>query len=99
MEEKKLISLTDEIVDAIVNISMGKGKMKAMIPGSAAKKIINDEELFKSLKECYINYLSSVTGKIDDRDELRNLSDFRYELEALYNDEEVEETQTTEEEN
>lgn len=104
MDEKKLISLTDEIVDALVNISMGRGKMKALIPGSVTRKLVKDEALFNSVKECYINYLSGVFGKIDDREELKTLSDFRYELESIYNggdgtNEKIVENEETTEEN
>lgn len=100
MDEKKLIALTDDIVEAIVDISMGKGKMKAVIPGSVTKKLVKDEALFMRLKECYINYLSEVDSQIDERDELKRLSDFRFDLETIYNggctkDDEITDEETT----
>lgn len=89
MDEKNLISLTDDIVAAIVDISMGKGKLKAMIPGSVTRKLLKDVKLFNSLKKCYINYLSGVENLIDDRNELKLLFEFRYHLEAIYNGGEI----------
>lgn len=53
MDEKKLISLTDDIVDAIVDISIGRGKMKAVMPGTITKKLVNDETLFLRLKKLW----------------------------------------------
>lgn len=87
MDEKKLISLTDDIVDAIVDISIGRGKMKAVMPGTITKKLVNDETLFLRLKKCLINYLSEVENKIDDMSELKRLSEFRYELHSIYSGE------------
>lgn len=87
MDEKKLISLTDDIVDAIVDISIGRGKMKAVMPGTITKKLVNDETLFLRLKKCLINYLSEVENKIDEMSELKRLSEFRYELHSIYSGE------------
>ncbi len=86
MDEKKIISLSDEIVGNIVDFSLGKGKVKAMIPKSVAKKMANDDELFEKLKQCYIEYLSTIDNKIDNSSEVKRLSDFRFRLVDIFND-------------
>ena len=85
MDEKKVIKLTDMIVESIVDFSMGKGKLKAMVPNSVAKKMANDPELFEQLKQCYVEYLTSVDNKIDETSEVKRLTDFRYNLLDIYN--------------
>ncbi|MCR5550393.1 MAG: hypothetical protein K6F40_05620 [Bacteroidales bacterium] len=85
MDEKSIIKLSESIVSAIVDFSMGKGKMLSLVPGSAAKKLASDTELFNKLKECYIKYLSSVDNKIDESAEVKRLIDFRYELVEIFN--------------
>lgn len=98
MDEKSIIKLSESIVSAIVDFSMGKGKMLSLVPGSAAKKIASDAELFNKLKECYIKYLSSVDNKIDESAEVKRLIDFRYELVEIFN-QTVPEGEITENEN
>ena len=85
MDEKKVIKLTDMIVEDIVDFSMGKGKLKAMMPNSVARKMVKNPELFEQLKQCYIEYLSSVDCKIDETNEVRRLTEFRYKLLDVYN--------------
>ena len=85
MDEKKIISLSDEIVSNIVDFSLGKGKVKAIIPKSVAKKMSSDDELFEKLKQCYIEYLSTVDNKVNDSTEVKRLSDFRFRLVDIFN--------------
>lgn len=98
MDEKSIIKLSESIVSAIVDFSMGKGKMLSLIPGSVAKKLATDTELFNKLRDCYINYLSSVDNKIDESAEVKHLIDFRYELVEIFN-QTVPEGEITENEN
>ncbi|MCR4858185.1 MAG: hypothetical protein K5890_08335 [Bacteroidales bacterium] len=84
MDEKKVIKLSDEIVSNIVDFSLGKGKMKAIIPKSVAKKMASDEDLFESLKQCYIKYLSTVDSKVNESSEVKRLSDFRFQLVDIF---------------
>lgn len=98
MDEKSILKLSENIVYTIVDISMGRGKMMGFIPGSVAKKLATDTELFNKLRDCYINYLSSVDNKIDESAEVKHLTDFRYELVDIFN-QTVPEGEVTENEN
>lgn len=98
MDEKSILKLSENIVYTIVDISMGRGKMMGLIPGSVAKKLATDTELFNKLRDCYINYLSSVDNKIDESAEVKHLTDFRYELVDIFN-QIVPEGEVTENEN
>ena len=84
MDEKKIIKITNEIVSAIADFSIGKGKVMSLVPGSVAKKLYNDEELFEKLKNCYIEYLKTVDNHIDETAEIKRLTDFRYQLLEIY---------------
>lgn len=84
MDEKKIIKLSNELVNTIVDFSLGEGKVKSLVPSSVAKKLSSNVDLFNCLKECYINYLSSVDNKIDDTVELKKLTDFRYQLVEIF---------------
>lgn len=86
MDEKKIIRLSDEIVNNIAAFSIGKGKIKALIPNSVAKRMAADKDLFEKLKNCYINYLSTIDNKIDETSEVKKLTDFRYSLVEIFNE-------------
>lgn len=85
MDEKQIYVLSDLIVKSIVDFSMGRGKMKALIPRSVAKKMAGDAELFENLKNCYVEYLSSVDNKVNETSEVKRLTDFRYKLVDIFN--------------
>lgn len=99
MDEKKIIKLSNEIVETLMDFSLGEGKVRSLIPGSVAKKLSSDEELFNKLKECYIDYLAKVDNKIDDTTELKRLTDFRYQLIEIYNSDKAEEMEDLADEN
>ena len=84
MDEKKIIKLSNEIVSTIVDISLGEGKVKSIVPQSVANILSKDVNLFNSLKECYIEYLSTVDNKIDETSELKKLTEFRYQLVEIF---------------
>lgn len=82
MDEKKIISLSEDIVTAIVDISMGKSKFS--LTNSVLKTLSNNPILFDSVKNCYIEYLGTIDSKIDETVEVKKLSDFRYKLVDIY---------------
>ena len=82
MDEKKIISLSEEIVNAIVDISMGKSKSGLI--NSVHKTLAKDPFLFTQLRDAYVNYLQSIDGKVDEVMEVKALSDFRYGIVEIY---------------
>ncbi len=84
MDEKKIISLSNDIVSAIVDFSMGKGKIISKVPRTVANKLANDEDLFEKVKQCYVEYLATVDNKMDEAHEVKRLTDFRYRLVEIY---------------
>lgn len=82
MDEKKIINLSEEIVYAITDISMGKSKSGLI--NSVHKTLSKDPVLFSQLRDAYVNYLQSIDGKVDEVLEVKALSDFRYQIVEIY---------------
>lgn len=82
MDEKKIIGLAEEIVNAVVDISLGKSKFS--LTNSVLKVLSKNPELFDSIRNCYVEYLGAIDNKIDETTEVKKLSDFRYKIVELY---------------
>ena len=82
MDEKKIINLSEEIVYAITDISLGKSKGGLM--NSVNKTLSKNPALFSQLRDAYVNYLQSIDGKVDEVMEVKALSDFRYQIVDIY---------------
>ncbi len=82
MDEKKIISLSEDIVNAIVDISMGKSKFS--LTSTVLKVLSNNPALFDSVRNCYMEYLGTIDSKIDETMEVKKLSDFRYKIVDIY---------------
>lgn len=100
MEEKQIISKTDDIVEAIVNISLGKSSFLSKLPGSLVNFLTKEENavVFMKLKQCYIEYLAEVDSRIENSSDVKRLSDFRFKLYSLYEEAKGIENKETEEE-
>lgn len=95
MDEKKIIELSGEIVNAIVDLSLGKGSLLDKVGKGMVSKLV-DHPKFEEIKQCYIDYLSEITDKVDSASELKRLTDFRYAIVRLYQNEEANEDAETE---
>ena len=82
MDEKKIIVMSESIVNAIVDISMGRSKFS--LTNTVLKKLSTNPMLFESVKNCYIEYLGTIKDKIDTTLEVKQLSDFRYAIVDIY---------------
>ena len=82
MDEKKIIVMSESIVNAIVDISMGRSKFS--LTNTVLKKLSNNPALFENVRNCYIGYLGTIEDKIDTTMEVKRLSDFRYEIVDIY---------------
>ena len=82
MDEKKIIVMSESIVNAIVDISMGKSKFS--LTNTVLKKLSNNPTLFENVRNCYIEYLGTIEDKIDTTMEVKRLSDFRYKIVDIY---------------
>lgn len=82
MDEKKVIIMSESIVNAIVDISMGRSKFS--LTNTILKQLSNNPPLFESVRNCYVRYLGTIEDKIDTTMEVKRLSDFRYEIVEIY---------------
>lgn len=82
MDEKKIIIMSESIVNAIVDISMGRSKFS--LTNTVLKKLSNNPLLFERVRDCYIEYLGTIESKIDETMEVKKLSDFRYKIVDIY---------------
>ena len=82
MDEKKIIVMSESIVNAIVDISMCRSKFS--LTNTVLKKLSNNPALFENVRNCYIEYLGTIEDKIDTTMEVKRLSDFRYEIVDIY---------------
>lgn len=82
MDEKKIIVMSESIVNAIVDISMGRSKFS--LTNTILKKLSNNPEIFERVRDCYIEYLGTIDSKIDETMEVKKLSDFRYKIVDVY---------------
>lgn len=82
MDEKKIIIMSESIVNAIVDISMGRSKFS--LTNTVLKKLSNNPEIFERVRDCYIEYLGTIDSKIDETMEVKKLSDFRYKIVDVY---------------
>lgn len=82
MDEKKIVIMSESIVNAIVDISMGKSKFS--LTKTVFKKISKNPMLFERLRDCYIDYLGTIDSKIDETIEVKKLTEFRYRIVEIY---------------
>ena len=82
MEEKDIIEKTDEIIQALTRLILGEA------PGMLSNRTFKDlpkHPEFDAIKELYIAHIAKFKGTYETTDELKYLTDFRYELIKLYN--------------
>lgn len=84
MNEKEIKELSDDIIEAIVSLSLGREPN--LISGKIFKTISKHAN-YESMKNLYIEYLTSFDGRFDTTDEIKKLSDFRFALADLYQNE------------
>ncbi|NBR13031.1 MAG: hypothetical protein EBQ94_05320 [Flavobacteriales bacterium] len=81
MDEKELIELSDEIVHALMKLSMGE--KPGFLAGGVYKKLPNHPR-FEEIKHCYCEHLKQFKGAYDNSVELKTLTDFRFKIVDLY---------------
>jgi hypothetical protein len=81
MDEKELIELSDEIIDAITKLAMGA--KPGFLSGSIYKNIAAHAK-FMEMKQLYCDFLQDFDGSYSDAAKLKKLTDFRFGLIALY---------------
>jgi len=82
MDEKELIELSDEIVHALMKLTLGE--KPGFLSGSVYKKLSSHSQ-FDAIKQCYIEHLAEFKGSYDNSVELKKLTDFRYKIVELFN--------------
>jgi hypothetical protein len=81
MDEKELIELSDELVNAITKLVLGE--KPGFLSGTIFKKLATHPR-FMEMKQLYCDLLLSFDGNYSDAAELKKLTDFRYNLVELY---------------
>jgi hypothetical protein len=81
MDEKELIELSDEIIDALTKLAMGA--KPGFLSGSVYKNLATHAK-FLEMKQLYCNFLSEFDGSYSEPTKLKKLTDFRFSLIELY---------------
>ena len=81
MDEKELLELSDEIVNAMTKLTLGE--KPGFLSGTVFKKLATHSR-FTEMKQLYCDLLLSFDGTYSDATELKKLTDFRYKLVELF---------------
>lgn len=81
MDEKELIELSDELVNALTKLVLGE--KPGFLSGNVFKKLASHPR-FSEMKQLYCELLMSFDGNYSDATELKKLTDFRYKIVELY---------------
>lgn len=81
MNEKDIKELSENIVESIVALSLGKEP--GLISGKVFKTI-SQHPRYEEMKKLYIEFLSGFDGKYETTAEVKRLTDFRFNLVQLY---------------
>lgn len=81
MNEDELINLSDEIIEALTQLCLGK--TPGFLSNSIFKKLASHPN-FSQIKICYSEFINSFDGSYNDATELKKLTDFRYKIVELF---------------
>ncbi len=81
MNEKEIKERSEEIVEALTDLSLGKEPH--LLSNDIFKKL-GKHPNFDQIKNAYIEYLQTFDGKIDTPEEIKLLFDFRMKIAALF---------------
>ncbi len=81
MDEKELLELSDEIVNAMTKLVLGE--KPGFLSGTVFKKLASHSR-FNEMKQLYCELLQTFDGTYSDATELKKLTDFRYKLVELF---------------
>lgn len=81
MDEKELIELSDEIIDALTKLAMGA--KPGFLSGSVYKNLSSHAK-FSEIKQLYCNFLTEFDGGYSEPAKLKKLTDFRFGIIELY---------------
>lgn len=82
MKEDEIKELAKDIVEAIVDLSLGK---EPNIISAKTFKSVAKHPKFEDMKSLYIEFLTSFNINADSSSELRGLTDFRIKMVELFN--------------
>ncbi len=79
--EKKIKELAENIVEAVVNLSLGK---EPKLLSNSVFKSMQKHPNFIRIKNLVIEHLQLFDGKLETADDWKRLNDFRFKLIELY---------------
>ncbi len=82
MEENEIIELSTDIVEGLTQLALGAEP--GMFSGKVIKSLRNHPNL-EELKSLLTNHITNFKGIYETAEELKVLSDFRYNLVTAYN--------------
>ncbi len=80
--EKKIKELTENIVESIVSLSLGKEPN--LLSNSVYKSIANHPN-FMRIRQLVVEHLQNFDEKSETAEEWKKLADFRFNINDLYN--------------
>jgi hypothetical protein len=81
MDEKELMELSEEILQALTKLVMGGSP--GFLSNSVFKNLASHKH-FEEIKSLYSSFIVSFEGQYNNASELKKLSDFRYKIVELY---------------
>jgi len=82
MDENKIKELTENIVESIVSLSLGK---EPNFLSNLVYKSVANHPNFLQIRKLVVEHLQTFDGKIETAEEWKKLNDFRFNLIDLYN--------------
>ena len=81
MEEKDIIELSTDIVEGLTKLALGAEP--GMFSGRVIKSL-NDHPRLEELKALFTEHITNFKGYYKNAEELKTLSDFRYNIVSVY---------------
>jgi len=80
--EKKIKELTENIVESIISLSLGK---QPNLLSNSVYKFIANHPNYLQIRQLVVEYLQNFDGKVETAEEWKKLTDFRFNIIDLYN--------------
>ena len=81
MNEKEVKELCENIVESIVDLSLGKEP--GLLSGKVFKSVAKHPN-YEKMKTLYIEFLTGFDGKYEKSEEIQKLAEFRFNLVKLF---------------
>ena len=82
MDEREIIDLSNEIIDSLTKLALSE--KPGMLSGKVFKSL-SEHAKFSEMKFLYADFVRDFKGGYSSTEDLKKLTDFRYKLVDLFN--------------